>query len=624
MARIAATRGAIPPNPTSEDNTVALVRSRYQHSENAHSSLRTKVKRWYDLYRGYFGGRQHQRWRNDVHLPLVFSTIQSDVSRKLATLFGQWPYMQHYGGGPEDEISARKADYLISAQLKDCQAYKKCYDFLIQADTYGTGITMDSWRHDEEMLAIREQVATPITQQLVERVKTEKAVMFDGPNFEVIDILDAFPQPGIHDIDEMEWFIHRYWLDLDEVRALENMGVFDGGATRKIDFNHKAQSMRQQMDEKYTYRTTPFDAASSPQKEDYARPVEIWEMWGRVPSEFIPADEGTQRVISIANSQVLLRNRPNPYHHGRIPFKSFSPMRDPHYFFGPGKAEVSEKMQVAANRLACQKLDSLDLYVDGMWYGNRMAGIDQRKLHTRPGGVIWGDLPPREAIERLVPDLSGVQNAYQEIEDLWRKIQQATGMIEDTVMGMGSSKRQTAHEFQGRQENISVRLLMEVRMCEEMWFEPTCTTFRALDAQFLDVPHERRIIGMDAITDRITGEPIQDTAVSLDELRLDQDVRSMGSTQVMSKFERQQSDMALLSAVGSHPAGMGMVNWLAFFREMFINAGKRNVNELLNPPVSQNPMIQAGQMAAGGGGVPSQAAQGGENPAAGLMGMMGG
>jgi len=595
------------PDPHSPEAAIRLVASRKQNSEDAHASTRARVKRWYDLYRGHFTGRHHANWRNDVHLPLTFSVLQSDVSRKQNTIFGQWPYVRHFGFGDEDQVSARKNDLLISAQLKDTEAYKKFYDFFLQADLYGTGIMMVTWRYDQDELIERQQLATPITKSLVESIRTQTVTTFDGPDLEVIDILDAFPQPGYHDINEMSWFIRRYWLDMDDIWAFEKMGVFDSGITKVVDTSRKMRSMRQMFDEKYTHRAGP----EVPQKESYAEPVEIWEMWGRVPREFIPADGGTQRVITVADGQQLLRNRPSPYYHGRIPFANYSPMRDPHYFFGPGKCEIMEKLQITANKLACQKLDALDLFISPMFYANRQAGIDQRRLYTKPGGIIWGDMPPGDAIERLVPEMQGIQNAYQEIEFIWRQMQQGSGQIEDTVMGMSGSNRQTATEYQGRMQNVSVRLLMEVRMAEEMAFEPVCKFMRALNYEFLDTPQEMRMLGSHALADPITGEPVppEQRQITLDDLYNDYDVRAMGSTQVMSKFEAQQNMLALLSSAGSHPAGVGLINWLAFFREMFLKFEFYNVNELLSPPATQLPMIQAGQMAMGGqgsGGVPTQ------------------
>jgi len=608
---ITSIREAIPQNPTSDEAFLNLVNSRYKHSENAHSQTRVKVKRWYDLYRGHFTGRQYHKWRNDVHLPLVFSTIQGDVARKQQTMWSSWPYVHHFGYGAEDIMGARKNDLLISAQLKDCSTYKKCYDMLVQSDIYGTGITLASWRFDEEMLVRREQGRLPITQQLVETARTERVVTFNGPNFEVIDILDAFPQPGVHDVEDMDWFIHRDWLDYDDIRALEKLGVFDKGSSSTLRMQHEISSMREYMDEKYTWRTDPSGVQDGPTTEKFARPVEIWHMWGRVPSEFVPDDGGTMRVVTVANGRLVLRNEPMPHAYGRIPIDHYSPLRDPHYFFGPGKAEIAEKMQVAANRLACQKLDALDLFVDPMWYGNRHAGIDTRRMYTRPGGVIFGDLPPGEAIQALIPDLGGLQNAYQEVQDLWRWIQQASG-ITDPALGMPGPDRETATAYKGREQGMSVRLLLEARMCEEEWLEPLCRKFRAMNRQWLPIGQEIKMLGSSAVTDIVTGEPIppEEMTMSAEDLYRDYDVRAMGSTQAVSKFERKQDMAALFSMIGSHPAGMGLVNWLAMFREMFLAYDMRNVDELLQPPVTQQSMIQMGQMAAGGasGGIPSQGA----------------
>jgi len=616
--------------PLSDDATLDLVNSRLKHSRNAFSTLHRKVGRWYDLYRGVYRG-DFDAHRNFVTLPLIFSTVQSDVARKMNTLFSIWPYVGMFGYGPEDAAAARKNELLISAQMKDCSTYLKGYDFALQADLYGTGLLQHGWRYDEEKLLVREQMAAPMTRRMVERISTDTTVVFDGPDWEVVDILDAFPQPGYHDLTDMGWFIRRQWMDLDEIRALVKAGIYKESGLRKLELYGAVQDVEAAMVERRGYVRHPVSSYPNEpvRTEKFAKPVEIIEMWGQVPDEMIPSDGGTERVITIANQRCILRNEPNPFWHGRKPFLNYCPMRDPHDFFGIGKAEVSEKLQVTANKIACQKLDALDLFIDPMFYVNRNAGIDQRRMKTKPGGIIMGDAPPTEALQAIIPNLSGVQNAYQEIQDVWRWMQQATGIVEDTVMGIGSSKRTTAREFMGRQESVSVRLLLEARLAEEMWVEPLAQSFRALNRQFLTTPKTLKILGMNAQVDPITGMPVapEMTPVQMDDLYQDYDVRAMGTTQAMGKQERLQRLLMIYQMAAANPIAMQAINHAAFLREIFLASELYNTTELLTPPPSQMMMQQPGMpgMTGTAGPPPADQGEGGGGPpvnlAAGLTGL---
>jgi hypothetical protein len=621
------TRAEFPPNPKSDDSLLDLVNSRYKYAKDCAQSQHRKCGTYYDQYRMIFRG-DYDKHRNVVTLPLTLSTIQSDVARKMNTLYGVWPVVGMFGFGPEDAAVARKNELLVSAQMMDCDSFVKAYDYFLHADMYGTGFCQHGWRYDEEDLIRREQVAAPISRQNIERLKTETITTFDGPDWDVFDMVDAFPQPDFHDIREMGWFVRRMRLDLDDCRVLGRADIYDKAAVNKLETYQLLSDVDSSTAERGSYTNLRHEDR---QRERFARPIDIIEMWGKVPSEFVPDDGGTERVITIGNGRVILRNRPNPFWHGHKPVLNYSPVRDPHSIWGMGKAEIGATLNFVANKLACQKLDALDLFIDPMFVANKQSILDRRKLKTKPGGVIWSEGPPKEAIEALIPNLSGVQNAYQEVADIWHWMQRGTGIAEDVVMGMGApGARTTAREFMGRQESVSVRLLLEARLAEEMFLVPLAQAFRAYNRQFLTVPKQMRILGMNAVVNPVTGQPIppEELDVNMEDLYMDYDVRAMGSTQAMGKQEKVQRLAGLFQMASTHPAGMALINWMAFFREMFLANELYNTQELLNPPPEQMLALQAANalpgMGANTSGPPEQGEGGGGPPvnlAAGLGGL---
>lgn len=589
-----------PSQTDTELRDVEIVMTRAEHARNYYQSYLSRLARWYDLYRGIYTGK-FQSFRNNVHIPFLFSVMQSDVARKVQTSFGGWPVVTFSGFGPDDGPIAKKNETLISAQMKDCDSFTKACDLFLTADMYGVGIARHGWLTTKRKERWRE-----VNEMNVEAQFEGEVTRFDGPNWEVVDPLVFWPQPGARRIKEAAWVIHRYWLDLDDIEQMAKDGIFDTACVSKLRGAGMNKEVESSFQERYSvYRNyTEFETRRA---EKFSKPVEITEMWGMVPSELAP-NGVRMRVISIGNRNVRMRNRPNPYWHGELPFIAYCPMPDPHYFHGMGKCEVGEKMQLTANRFANQKLDAMDLWSDPPHLVNRQAGIDTSVLTLRAGRVIGVDGPVDDTnIRQLSPDLRGIQQLYGEIGQLWQWIQQGTGIVEDVVQGMPSSGRQTAREYLGRQEQVLTRLMLEARLAEEGFVEPLANAFRHLNKQYLRLPHEVRILGSGAVIDPLTGMPMPQEPVSIDlsDLNPDYRARAVGSTQMLGKSARQQNLITVLQAMTSNQAMAIMVNWGNFANQLFDAFDMQNPASLLNPQVTMvNQMAQGG--GAGGPGGPGQ------------------
>jgi hypothetical protein len=586
--------GAQAAPPQAPDQAIVhLVRKRYQHAANRLVSFHRRCTRWYDYYRGTYRGA-FQPFRNNIQIPFTLSVIQSDVARKVQTSFGGWPIVEFAGYSHADAPVARKNEVLISAQMKDCRTFNKAVDFFLSADMYGTGIAQVGWLTERRLQQMRKEIQGPLGPS--EQVVKEMVTRFDGPDWDVIDILDAFPQPGMRCVEECDWFIRRAYVDYDRLVEDAQLGLYDQAGLRALSQTNMPVAVETSMLERKNIYRTYTDAASR-REDGYAKPVELLHYWGRVPSEM--ASEGmVWRLITVANGTVLLRNRPMPFWHGKLPFLTYCPMPDPHFFHGIGKIEVAEKMQYAANRIANQKMDGLDMVIDPMWIIDRSRGIDTQNLQSRAGRVIGIDGAVDDTVIRpLSPDIRGMQLAYQEIAQLWQWIQQGTGIIEDTVSGMKAADRETARSAMMRQEAVLTRLMLEARLAEEGFVEPLANMFRALNKQFLQVPRLVKILGSDAMVNPITGFPLpqEPVEVDYDTINNDYQARAVGSTQMLSRAMKQQNLVTLLQAVSANPIAAQMVNWSAFFRQTFEAFDMKNLDELLMPGPTQLAMMGQGQ-----------------------------
>jgi len=582
------------------DQLIDIVTARKKLSEMYFGGVRASWPRLYDLWRGTWTGRFHPH-KNNVHIPLIFSSIWADAARKASTSLSPYPIIQFTGYGPDDAPIARKREALIDAQLADDDIFLKQVDFIVSADLYGRAIFQVGWKYKEETRMIEIMNRLPISGRTVKSVKKGNIVTFDGPVSEQLDLLDCFPQPGVKYLKEMKWFIRRYYLDLDDCRYLATQGIFDQNEINRMENEGGVNAGRTEgetMIRRFAVRNGMSDE-SIKWMDRYMRPIELLEMWGVVPSEL--ADNGvTSRVITVANSRYLFRNNANPFWHGRLPFVDFAPTPDPHYFFAPGKAEIVEKLQIVGNRYLNQSLDAADLLIDPMWFYDRAANINTRNLFSRPGRWIAVDGQPQAVVAPMETNLQGLTVADNKIAQVREFVQMGTGIVDDAVAGLEGPDRQTAREFVGRREAAGTRLLLESQLYEKACLEPLANMFVALDKQFLEPPIEVLILGDSATFDPVTGMPIASTRETLDGFDLvpNYAARAVGASSSLTKSMKQERLMQLLQALSS-PLGqavMGQINAINFWRGIFKEFEVPNINEIfmVNPMLQQMAMQQQG------------------------------
>ncbi len=614
------------------EQMVNLVIDHMRYSEQHFNAIRARWPRLYDLWRGTWSGRFHPH-KNNVHIPLIFSAVWADAARKAATSLNNYPTVSFLGYGQDDMPTARKREALISAQMKDDNLFLKQVDLIVSANLYGTAVIQVGWKRDKRMRVIEQIDRMPLSGKVVRSLRKGEVVMFDGPQTEEIDLLDFFPQPAVKRLQNMKWVVRRYFLDLDDARYLASEGVFDKAELSRMEREGGVSATGASLDlsvRRFQTRVG-MDDETARFMDKYARPIEILELWGDVPSELSP-DGQLQRVVTVANRRYLFRNRPNPYWHGALPFISFSPTPDPHYFYAPGKAEIVEKLQIVGNRYLNQSLDAADLMIDPMWFYDRGAGLVTRNLYSRPGRFIPVNGNPSQVVSPLIPNLQGLTVADNKISQVREFLQMGTGIVDDAVAGLQGNDRQTAREFVGRREAAGTRLLLESRIYEEILLEPLANMFVALDKQFLDLPVEVLILGDAAQIDPVTNMPIPASRETLDgyDLTANYAARALGATMGLSKDMKQNNLMQLLQALSS-PLGqslMGQINAVNFFRGIFKEFDVPNINEIFQT----NPMLNSMMMQASGGqgmgAIPSSGQVAAQGPSAlpqmnGMQGMQG-
>ena len=537
--------------------------------------------RRYRLYRGYMSGK-YVPYRSNVTVPVAFSMIQSDVAKK-ANLSLIDPVIQFQASGPEDQSLARKRTALVNTQLNDADIYDKGVNGLLGADIWGTQVFEYHWDTKKAEVNFRADLGQG------EQGFVGEETIFDGPNLFPIDPRNFFPQPGRARIKEMDWVVRRFFLEREDINRLAESGYFRKKGAVDLagaGTSQYSDQMNTEFDLKDPSSTT-FDMQFK--NTQFSQPIECFRYVGRCPRA-MSVDGSTNIEIIVANRSTLLRAEKNP--HGRINMIEFSSMPDPLYFHAPSKIEVVEKLQIATNALASQKIDALNLFVNPQFLYNAKALPNPRKMVSRPGAwhKFEGEVGSNN-VTPMFPDLRALTQTYTEVEQQSQWMEQGTGVVRDTVQGMAGPDRETARGFLGRQEGANTRLLMEARLFERRFLEPLTARFVDLNRKFLTFPRQLKMIGADAVIDPVTFQPIPNNMVQMgiNDMLPDYDAIGVGSTRFISKQQQQQSLMMLQQVMQTNPMAIQMVNWMVWFRNLFQVFEVPNVDELLN---TQEPIMQ--------------------------------
>lgn len=575
-------------------------------SEQHYWPYRRQLPKIYDLYRGVRTSRYHVH-KNTIAVPLIYTIVWSHAARIINMVFGTNPAIKFIGAGetPEEAAIGRKRDNLWGAQFRDMRGIEKMLNVLINANLYGAGCIQHGWKFDKGKILTPSIESAPLSEQAVQTLIERDVVNFDGPDFEVLDNLDCFPQPGFKHHHDMQYFGRRYWLDIDQIEALAQPGVdakesifapaevrllkqTSSGASHAIE-NLKAQrglGMYNADDETARIR------------QRYRRPVELFECVGiHVPKELIPGDsQVTFRVITVANGKFLLRDKPFPLLLNKKPIEVCSLNPDPHFFFGPGRGEMAAKLQLGINKFTNQVLDALDVSIDPWFIFNRSAGIDPRNLMLRPGRWIPVTGSPSEMVMPGNPNLSGLEAGITVTQLLWQYMQRVSGILDESVIGVRGPGRETARGTLARSESVAVRLVLEALLFEQQVLEPLADASMTHNQQFLSLPRQFMILGDAMRIDQVTKKPIP---VSRDimnpgDLTGSYSARAMGTQMRMVRSDRMQDLLLMTQIIGQSPtlaAAASSAGWIRLLARE-IGAG-HEVNELINDNPAFNELLAA-------------------------------
>ena len=544
----------------------------------------------YHLWRSWWGGRFHP-FRNNLSVGYMFSIIQSIVAKKVVATFGQAPYVTFAGDSGDDGPTSRVQTVTVNSQWQDFEAPMKAIQLYTQSELYGTGVAQYGWRFDKIPMQGNDRTTGDIVRGEV--------TTFDGPDLVIHDSMDCFPQPGHGRIDDMDWFIVRKWIEWESLQEEARQGYYIKSEVEKLGKSSMNPSPHMHGD----YHGNRIDTGK---EKGMRQPVELIEMWGRVPNELVKRGGIPDRVVVVANGQYVIRDDNNPFwSRQRLPFLQCSSTLDPHYFWAPGRMEIGEKQQLAINRYESQKADVLDLVADPMLVVDEDKILNLNDIVMQPGGVIrTRGGTGTDVINTLGFNLAGLDRLTPESASLFQQLQQSTGASEDQLMGSAISKRQTKAEFLGRGSQVATRIKLEVLLHEWMVWQRLGTRTIEMNRQFLTDDRYFRIAGASAYVDPVTGQQVPAASFARrEDLIPDYDARCYGASNLEGPDAKMASWAQFVNLAAINPAAATEVNWAQLLRRIALDSNKQHVDDFMNPTPLQRQMNQS---LLGGGGGPEE------------------
>jgi len=425
--------------------------------------------RWFRLGEGIPLSRPRQSWMSNLFVPTIPYIIDT-IKKKLCTdYFTTNRIVRLKPRLPEFSTSSKIQEDLLYYQVPRMLFHEKYTDDIEQTLFYGYSPKKIYWRFDDK-----------------------PGVMYDDPDFGVIDPMDFFWQPGSEHIADAKWCIQRGHMSLDELKYLEKQGIL-------FDINLLKQGDSEEVP---SYKKEKAEISGQEEQQfnrDNEEP-EVIEWWGTYnpygDSEEAPC------LFTVINRRYLVRSdcgtemgdkHRYPFEHENKPFVMTRINKRAKRMEGRGFPEMLEGINLSHNELRNMRIDNIKLVTHKRVTLRDGATISQQQLQrVGPGGVIKvGD---HDDVKPF--DLGDVHVSTYREEDLLQKDAQNRSGVTDFMRGqLSDTAADTATGIQIATSQGNIIFQFDSKYIALTSLVPMFNMFADLNQQFIDRPKVVRIVG---------------------------------------------------------------------------------------------------------------------------------
>src|SRR5215831_11863250 len=525
----------------------AIVRALLRLVDAGEKELKSRKRRYdhsYDVWRATEKRPESlEPWQSKLRVPYGLQSVDT----ALVNIVSGFPRCMVKPRHPDLEANAKAMQVVMDYFVREDHMVEAQPVFAQQGLVYGVTAAKTHWLY-----------------RTSDHPTQGEVVIRDGPTFEPWNIYDVWWDANARDVDSARYVVLRSWLTEDQLRSQGCNMVGEHGIDQCDGIYHnvdQAIKTGPTQTRGTTRQNQVINTGEQARNKDLFELLEIW----------------TDETVSVVCSrQVLLRNDPNPYWHGRKPIVVASQRIDMFEMQGISETELIDHLQSGMWTLQNMVIDNLHLTtMRGVTY--REGSItDPNKLQLRPR-FKWpvtdhGDIQPFE-----IPPISS--DVYNERQRMLSDMQLVTG-INPYVSGsdMQSVDQNTATGVTALSEVASRLLRFKASQFQYKGYQRAFEMWGDMIQQFLD--HD--------IWTKITGPSGQDAwmEVGPDEVAGHFDYVLEGSEESLSRQQERGEALALLNAFAPL-AQLGFINFKPILERVALAYGFPNPEALFVPPQTQ-------------------------------------
>lgn len=419
----------------------------------------------WDLYeQAYFGEPEGDKptgdhaWRSWFFYKYAFQQVKTLVAELAAVTD---PTFEWEAENPDQDAYAHVCDALIGRMFRrDAYAEKRPLAIETAAITGGQPVKVH-WIY-RTVKRTRLTAGGPVT---------EEFVVLDQPTMTLVDPRDFMYDPRARNMRECRYAFHRMRLSLEELRAkrksngkpfyknldqLENIpgGNSDMPSVRKLDHDYSGERDKAHRDG-----------------------IEVIEMWTR------------DRVIVRAAGGIIIRDDPNPYWHGRLPFEVITLMPSLNDVWGTSVVWTIKDVQDLLHTLDNASMDALKLAIDPP-LNVSLEDPENMTKPTRPAERFGS----RSGATPVTPiKVQGIEHftSEQAIQSARNQMEYISGITRE-MAGQSDADTATQAALNQRQAKGRVGIMMGAI---DASFARIAELFLQLSQQYLDLSRPVKILG---------------------------------------------------------------------------------------------------------------------------------
>jgi hypothetical protein len=498
-------------------------------AEKVHQSIALEWKRAYEVYLGKpqdkkLARARRSEWRSALYVKHAFQQVETLLPEFLV----EDPNFEVVPRERSDQAQAAVVQKLLDYQLDRDRYAEKRMAAVKKAIIFGACPIKVTWGFEQRRMKVRnpmpaeERLSRLMAGEEVPSVIEQDVTLRDDPTMIVVDPFDFMWDPAATCIEDATYVLHRSWLTDEQLKAKEQAGLYTGVSKHLEDKSGSSAfgAMKRLLGER--------EEEAQARRQDRH---EVIEKWTR------------DRLTVIVDRKVIVRDEPNPYWHGKIPFVMAVTQPDVDKMVGLSEVWSIEALQDAIWTIQNAQLDALKLTLDPVL---AIAANDPRlkELVFQPGARAIMDNP-----QAIKPIDIGQANAYAsggEADRLRGYMEMVTGINASVA---GSSNEGTATEAAMNLRQGKSRIGLKVASVDRA-FAKAAEMFIQLDQQFVDADRVVRIVGEDAVWQNVSPADIAGAF----------DVKPRNSSERNLKELAREQSLNLLNTFAQF-AGLGVNIW---------------------------------------------------------------